>query len=118
MSSCELKYVALLTYTKQGQWFTQLLRDMRRNKYIGPDINMVHMLGNNMGAIALMKSPHLNGQSKHIDICCHFVHDLARNRRLQVSYVLTADMVADRMTKPLQRIAFERFKNQLGIVSR
>jgi hypothetical protein len=93
-------------------------RDMRRDKYIGPDANMVHMLGNNMGGIALMKNPHLNDRSKHIDICHHFVRDLARNGRLQVSYVPMADMVADGMTKPLQHIAFERFKDQLGIVNR
>jgi hypothetical protein len=117
-SSCESEYVALSSCTKQGQWFAQLLRDMRHNKYIGPDTNMVHMLGDNMGAIALTKNPHLNERSKHIDICYHFVRDLARNARLQVSYVPTADMVADGMTKPLQRVAFERFKNQLGIVSR
>jgi hypothetical protein len=91
---------------------------MRPNKYIDPDANIVHMLGDNMGAIALTKNPHLNDRSKYIDICHHFVRDLERNRRLQVSYVPTADMVADGMTKPLQRIAFERFKDQLGIVSR
>jgi hypothetical protein len=115
-SSCESEYIALSACTKQGQWFAQLLRDMRRNNYIGRDTNMVHMLGDNMGAIALMKNPHLNERSKHIDICYHFVFDLARNGHLQVSYVPTADMVADGMTKPLQRVAFERFKNQLGIV--
>jgi hypothetical protein len=79
---------------------------------------MVHMLGDNMGAIALTKNPHLNERSKHIDICHHYVRDLARNGRLQVTYVPTADMVADGMTKPLQRVVFERFKNQLGIVGR
>jgi hypothetical protein len=115
-SSCESEYVALSACTKQGQWFTQLLWDMRRNKYIGRDTNMVHMLGDNMGAIALTKNPHLHEQSKYIDICYHFVRDLARNGCLQVSNIPTADMVADGMTKPLQRLAFERFKNQLGIV--
>jgi hypothetical protein len=67
---------------------------------------MVHMLGDNMGAIALTKNPYLNEQLKYIDIYYHFVRDLARNGCLQVSYVPTADMVADGMTKPLQRIAF------------
>jgi hypothetical protein len=89
---------------------------MRRNKYIGHDTNMVHMLGDNMGAIALTKNPHINERSKYIDICCHFVRALARHGHLPVSYVQTADMVADGMTKPVQRVAFERFKNQVGIV--
>jgi hypothetical protein len=116
--SYELEYVALSACTKQGQWFAQLLQDIRRNKYIGPDTNMVYMLGDNMGAIALIKNLHLNERSKHIDICYHFVRDLARNGRLRVSYVPTTDMVADGMTKPLLCVAFERFKDQLGIVGR
>jgi hypothetical protein len=91
---------------------------MRLNKYIGPDTNMVHILGDNMGAIALTKNPHFNEQSKHIDICYHFVHDLARNGCLRMSYVPMTDMMADGITKPLQRVAFERFKDQLGIVGR
>jgi hypothetical protein len=82
--SCESEYVALSACTKHGQWFTKLLGDMRCNKYFGPDTNMVYKLGDNMGAIALMKNPHLNERSKHIDICYHFVRDLARNGRLQV----------------------------------
>jgi hypothetical protein len=79
---------------------------------------MVYMLGDNMGALALTKNLHLNERSKHIDIYHHYVCDLAINGRLQVSYVPTADMVAEGMTKPLQRVAFERFKSQLRIVSR
>jgi hypothetical protein len=90
-SSCESEYIALSACTKQGQWLAQLLRVMRRNKYSGLVTNMVHMLGDNMGAIALTKNRHLNERSKHIDICHHYVRDLARNVRLQVTYVPTAD---------------------------
>jgi hypothetical protein len=107
----ESEYVALSAWTKQGQWFAQLLRDMRRNTYIGPDINIVQMLGDIIGAIALTKNPHLNERLKYIDICYHFVYDLARNGRLRVSNVPTTDIVADGMTKPLQRVTFERFKD-------
>jgi hypothetical protein len=32
-------------------------------------------------------------------------------------YISTTEMVADGMTKPLQRVAFERFKAQLGVVN-
>jgi hypothetical protein len=36
--------------------------------------------------------------------------------KLDVVYTPTADMVADGMTKPLQRAAFERFENQLDVI--
>jgi hypothetical protein len=68
---------------------------MKRNNCIGHDTNMMHMLGDNMGAITLTKNSHLNERLKHIDIYYHFVCDLARKGCLQVSYVPTANMVAD-----------------------
>jgi hypothetical protein len=115
-SSCESEYIALSTCCKQGQWIAQVFRDLGFPKYIGKDTNKVQMMGDNQGAIALTKNPHLHERSKHIDVCYHFVRDLAEQGRLDVAYVPTADMVADGMTKPLQRVAFERFKNQLGVI--
>jgi len=114
-SSCESEYIALTTCCKQGQWIAQVFRDLGFPKYIGKDTNKVQMLGDNQGAIALTKNPHLHERSKHIDVCYHFVRDMAEQGKLEVAYVPTADMVADGMTKPLQRVAFERFKNQLGV---
>jgi hypothetical protein len=115
-SSCESEYIALSTCCKQGQWIAQVFRDLGFPMYIGKDANKVQMLGDNQGAIALTKNPHLHERSKHIDVCYHFVRDLAEQGKLNVVYVPTADMVADGMTKPLQRVAFERFKNQLGVI--
>ncbi len=74
------------------------------------------MRGDNQGAIALTKNPYLHKRSKHIDVCHHYVRDLAEKGRLVVEYIPTADMVADGMTKPLARVAFDRFKSLLGMV--
>ena len=115
-STCESEYIALSTSCKQGQWIAQVFRDLGFPKYIGKDINKVQMLGDNQGAIALTKNPHLHERSKHIDICYHFIRDLVEQGKLDIAYVPTTEMVADGMTKPLQRVAFERFNNQLGVV--
>ena len=82
---------------------------------IGKD-NIVTMYGDNQGAIALTKNPHLHERSKHIDICYHFIRDLVEKEKLKIIYIPTEDMIADGLTKPLQRIAFTRFKQQMGIV--
>jgi hypothetical protein len=107
MLSCESAYIALTACTQQRQWFAQLLRHMRHNNYISHNTKMVHILVDNMGASTLKKQPQFNGPSKHFNIYYHFMHNLARNRHLQVSYVPMDDMVADRMTKPLQSIALK-----------
>lgn len=86
-SSCESEYMALSTCCKQGQWIAQVFRDLGFPKYIGKDTNKVQMLGDNQGAIALTKNPHLHERSKHIDVCYHFVRDLAEQGKLDVAYV-------------------------------
>ena len=73
------------------------------------------MLGDNQGALALTKNAHLNERSKHVDICYHFIRDLIEKGELRVDYIPTAEMVANGITKPLARVAFERFKNQIGL---
>jgi hypothetical protein len=94
-SSCESDYIAMLTCCKQGQWIAQVFRDLRFPQYIGKDTNKVQILGDNQGAIALTKNPHLHERPKHIDFYYHFVRDLAEQGKLDVAYVLTTDIVAN-----------------------
>ncbi|CCE33420.1 uncharacterized protein CPUR_07344 [Claviceps purpurea 20.1] len=80
-SSCESEYMALSACTKQGQWIGQIFRDLKLSKYVGKNPTCVQMLGDNQGAIALVKNPHLHERSKHIDICYHFIRDLEESKR-------------------------------------
>ena len=69
------------------------------------------MLRDNQGSLALVKNPYLHKYLKHINICYYYIRDLAEQGKLQVNYILTTDMVADSITKPLQRVIFKRFKD-------
>ena len=60
----------------------------------------------------------MNERSKYIDICYHFIRDLVEKGDLRVDYIPIEDIVADRITKPLARVAFERFKNQMGLIGK
>jgi hypothetical protein len=87
-------------------------------RYIRNDLYVAQIKGDNQGALALVKNPHLHKQSKHIDIQYHYIRDLEAWKRIAVSYVLTTDIVADRMTKPLDRIAFQRFRDLMGMTQK
>ena len=50
-----------------------------------------------------------------MDICYYFIRDLAEKGELKVNYIPTAEIVANSITKPLVRVVFERFKNQIGL---
>lgn len=104
-------------YAKLGQWAAQIWKDLGFPQYINDNKERtVQMYGDNQGALALVKNPHLHERSKHIDISYHFIRDLAEKKSLEITYIPTADMIADGMTKPLARVAHKRFREQLGLV--
>lgn len=115
-ATTEAEYIAMCFTAKQGQWVAQILRDLGAGHYIAPNHQTVNTKGDNQGAIALAKNPHLTERSKHIDISYHFIRDLQERKRADISYVPTAEMAADGLSKPLARKAFETFLSQIGMI--
>ena len=50
-----------------------------------------------------------------MDIQHHFVREKVAEGRIQLEHVPTQDQIADGLTKPLPRDAFEKFRNALGL---
>jgi hypothetical protein len=55
-------------------------------------------------------------ESKHIEIRYHFIHDMMQRGAIKLQYVDTDEQVVDVLTKPLSRVKFEHFRDNLGIV--
>ena len=68
----------------------------------------------NQSCIALATNPIYHSRTKHIDIKYHFIRDHA-DKEVDIVYCPTKDMVADALTKPLARPAFERHIEALGV---
>jgi hypothetical protein len=45
------------------------------------------------------------------------VRDLVQQGKVKIDYIPIAEMAADGLTKPFERTTFDKFKDQLGIVS-
>lgn len=55
------------------------------------------MYVNNQGAPVLVKSPHLQERSKHIDINYNLINDSAEKKEFDIDHVPTSEMTADGM---------------------
>jgi hypothetical protein len=53
--------------------------------------------------------------TKHIDVKYHYVHECIAVKKIELYFVPTEDNTADIFTKNLERLKFEKFKQQLGI---
>jgi len=103
---------------KQGQWVTQILRDIGYGRYMANDHQTVDTHRDNQGAIALAKNPHLTERLKHIDITYYFIRDLQERKRASVTYMPTTEMTADGFLKLLSKKAFQCFISQISMVLR
>ena len=55
----------------------------------------------NKGAISLTENPEFHRKTKHIELRYHWIQEKVESNKIQVSYLLTKDMIADELTKPL-----------------
>lgn len=59
-----------------------------------------------IGTIYLMTNPIFHARMKHIKVDFHFVHDMNRQRHLDVRFVSSNHQIIDALTKPLPKDQF------------
>ena len=109
LSTCEAEYIAITETSKEALFLRQLYTDMS-----GTDTEYVRLFTDNQGAIALAKNPVHHKRTKHIDIRYHFIRELVSNGVIILSYIPSADNIADLFTKPLSKQKFAQFHTIRG----
>jgi hypothetical protein len=112
LSSTESEYIGQTHVLKEVIWMRQFLGELT-TEFTQPTV----LLSDNQGAIALAKNNKFHARSKHIDIRYHFIHEAVENRQVELTYVPTAENIADIFTKPLAVQKFNYFREKLGLVS-
>jgi len=114
LSSTESEYYGLTDAAKEAIWLQSLLKDL---KYENDDVKPVKILGDNQGSLALSENPEYHQRTKHIDIKYHFIRHQIAKGKIKVSYIETAKMPADGLTKPLSTAKHSLYIQQLGLES-
>ena len=109
-SLTEAEYMALSEGCSEIAWLTSLQKEIG---YGQP--SPVPMVSDNQGAIFLAINPAHDRRLKHVDIRYHFVREYVAEKRVNIVYISTDEMLADILTKPLGRVKFEFFCKKLGI---
>ena len=108
-STCEAEYMAAGQAVKEALWLRKLFGDF------GVEAKSVSLLGDNQGALSLLKHPIASAKSKHIDVIHHFARERVARGEVKFSYVDSEKNVADIMTKPLLVGKFEFCRQGLGL---
>lgn len=108
LSTCEAEYMALASTIQECLYLEQLLGGIDNYKYTQ---TVVHE--DNQGTIALAKNPVNRRRWKHIDIKYHFIRSIVNEGRVTLMYCSTHNMIADVMTKPVNKLKLDRFAGAL-----
>ena len=64
----------------------------------------------------MSKNPVFHDKSKHIEIKYHYIRDMVQRGVVKLKYVATYEQIADVLAKPLARVNFEYFRENLGVI--
>ena len=104
-STTEAEYIALSEASKQGQWIRGLIKELQRTDLLEPSL-ATPIYSDNQSCLAIAQDPIGHRRTKHIDVRYHYIRELIAHGKATVSYLPTADMVADILTKPLAATVF------------
>lgn len=107
-SSAEAEYRAVALGICEGLWMRQILEDLNI-KLTSP----IKLYCDNKSAIAIAHNPVLHDRTKHVEIDKHFIKEKIDKGQICMTYLPTAQQVADILTKSLPRRQFDELVSKL-----
>ena len=71
---------------------------------------------NSNEALDFVRNVQFSQRIKHIDIHYYFIQDYLEKGDILLQYLPIDAIIANILTKPLDKVKFERFRSQLGVV--
>ena len=103
LSSAEAEYMAVSSACQETQFLANIVKEI-----LGWTGTII-INEDNQACIAMAKNPQFHRRTKHIDIRHHYIRDLVANKLIELVYCSTELMVADLLTKGLNKIKTNLF---------
>jgi len=113
LSTCEAELMALSDAGREAIWLKRMSGELVQHFASGP----VPINEDNQAARQLVQDQRFSERTKHVALRHFFVREEVGKGTITVPYCPTNLMVADLLTKALQRVTFERLRAMLGLIS-
>ena len=107
LSSSEAEYAALATAAQELVFVNNIIND------IGVAVQPGMILGDNEGALALVKNRQSGARTKHIDIRHHFIRDIWEDGALRVGHIPGDENEADICTKNVSAVLHLKLRGRI-----
>jgi len=119
LSTCEAEYITASDAAREATWLRYLLEELdpqpATSKYEPDNSPPIPMAVDNQGAIALAKLGSHNRRTRHINVRYHYIRQCVEQGIIAPQYTPTAEMLADGLTKALDRQKFATFVSSIGM---
>jgi hypothetical protein len=106
-STAEAEYVALALAVKEAIWIRKLFFDLEL------PVPIIPLHEDNEACIKIAENPVFHKRTKHIEIRFHFLREHLKWGHITIPHISTKNQIADILTKPLPRVSFESFSENL-----
>ncbi len=113
LSTAEAEYMALSSAAQEAVWLRNLSADLKNDK-----IMPVVIYEDNQAAICITKNPQFHGRAKHFDIKFHFIREQVEKGQVVLKYCPSKKMLADILTKGLDKEQFITLRSMMGVQQR
>ena len=111
-STTEAEFVAMAESVKEAIWLRRLLQSLGISSP-----NPTPIFSDNQGAIQLVKNPKYHKRTKHIETKYYLIREKFERKQIDVFYIHTKQQLADLLTKPLPREAFQHLRSLQGLLA-
>jgi len=77
----------------------------------------MQLIRDNQATLALIKDAYIYDKLKYIDVTHYYVRDFCKSNRIRTSFVQSANIIVDELTKLLSKNKFKIFIKQLELIN-
>jgi hypothetical protein len=111
LSSTEAEYRSAAMPAQESTWLKKLMEDLHQ-----PTDYQVRIFCDNLSSIRLAENPVFHARTKHIEVHYHYIREKVLEGKIEMVPTKTDDQIADIFTKGLNKVKFEKFREDLGMV--
>ena len=112
LSTTEAEYISIFSASQEAVWLKRMLKK-NLQKEIGP----ITLWNDNQGAITYIKNGGYSPRMKHIRIKQGYIRELIEDKLMDIKHKPTADMIADPLTKQINKNQFKKLCYNMGLQS-
>jgi hypothetical protein len=111
----EAEYIAATEITKEALFLKGIINTLLP---INQQINAITIKENNKSCIRIRYNPEFHQRTKYIDLKYYFIRNHINKNEIILEWISRCDQLADELTKPLSKAAFDTFIRRIKLINR